>query len=66
MSAVDLETLKSTLEDAFARRAELTADEIQAQVRPAVYAAIDGLESGALRVAEPLAEGGWQVNEWLK
>jgi len=66
MSAVDLHSLKSTLESAFERRAELTADEISGQVRPAVYAAIDGLESGALRVAEPTAEGGWQVNQWLK
>jgi 2,3,4,5-tetrahydropyridine-2-carboxylate N-succinyltransferase len=66
MSAADIQTLKSVLEAAFERRADLTADEISGQVRPAVYAAIDGLESGALRVAEPRAEGGWQVNEWLK
>ncbi|RXR08381.1 2,3,4,5-tetrahydropyridine-2,6-dicarboxylate N-succinyltransferase [Pseudoxanthomonas composti] len=58
--------LKSLIESAFERRAELGQDEIQNQVRPAVYAAIDGLEAGTLRVAEPKAEGGWQVNEWLK
>lgn len=66
MPVVDIQTLKSTVEDAFERRADLTAGQISDQVRPAVYAAIDGLESGALRVAEPTAEGGWQVNEWLK
>lgn len=66
MSAVAIESLKSTLESAFDRRAELTAEQINDQVRPAVYAAIDGLETGALRVAEPTAEGGWQVNQWLK
>lgn len=66
MSAVAIQSLKSTLESAFDRRAELTAEQINDQVRPAVYAAIDGLESGQLRVAEPTAEGGWQVNQWLK
>lgn len=66
MSAVAIQSLKSTLESAFDRRAELTAEQINDQVRPAVYAAIDGLETGALRVAEPTAEGGWQVNQWLK
>lgn len=66
MSAVAIQSLKSTLESAFDCRAELTAEQINDQVRPAVYAAIDGLESGELRVAEPTAEGGWQVNQWLK
>lgn len=66
MSAVAIQSLKSTLESAFDRRTELTAEQINDQVRPAVYAAIDGLETGALRVAEPTAEGGWQVNQWLK
>lgn len=66
MSAVAIQSLKSTLESAFDRRTELTAEQISDQVRPAVYAAIDGLESGQLRVAEPTAEGGWQVNQWLK
>lgn len=66
MSAVAIQSLKSILESAFDRRAELTAEQINDQVRPAVYAAIDGLESGELRVAEPTAEGGWQVNQWLK
>ena len=34
-------------------------------VRDAVEAALDGLDSGTLRVAEK-ATGGWQVNQWLK
>jgi 2,3,4,5-tetrahydropyridine-2-carboxylate N-succinyltransferase len=66
MSAVDPETLKSLLESAFERRADLTAGEIDGQVRPAVSAAIDGLEAGTLRVAEPDGDGGWKVNAWLK
>ena len=55
-----------TIEDAWERRAELAPDEIGDVVKPAVEAAITGLESGELRVAEPNADGGWQVHGWLK
>jgi len=60
------DALQTTIEDAFARRAELTADEIGDVVKPAVEQAMQGLESGGLRVAQPDGNGGWQVNEWLK
>ncbi|MDR6992825.1 2,3,4,5-tetrahydropyridine-2,6-dicarboxylate N-succinyltransferase [Luteimonas sp. 3794] len=60
------QALQTTIEDAFARRAELTAAEICDAVKPAVEQAMQGLESGELRVAEPDGNGGWQVNEWLK
>lgn len=58
--------LKTLIEDAFERRAELAAGEIQASVKPAVERVIGGLESGSFRVAEPGDEGKWKVNEWLK
>ncbi|MDB2324781.1 2,3,4,5-tetrahydropyridine-2,6-dicarboxylate N-succinyltransferase [Alphaproteobacteria bacterium] len=35
-------------------------------VRDAVTAALDLLDSGAARVAEPLGDHQWQVNQWLK
>jgi 2,3,4,5-tetrahydropyridine-2-carboxylate N-succinyltransferase len=57
--------VQRTIEDAWERRATLTAEETGDVVRPAVEAAIQGLESGELRVAEP-GEDGWRVNEWLK
>ncbi len=57
--------MRTIIEDAFERRAELSAAEIEATVRPAVGAALDALERGEARVAEP-ADGGWTVNEWLK
>lgn len=60
------DALRTTIEDAFARRAELTAAEIGDAVKPAVEQAMQGLESGELRVAEPDGNSGWQVNEWLK
>ncbi|SHE65797.1 2,3,4,5-tetrahydropyridine-2,6-dicarboxylate N-succinyltransferase [Thermomonas hydrothermalis] len=59
-------TLRAVLEDAWERRAELTPDDIEIRVRPAVEQAIAGLESGQLRVAEPDGQGGWRVNQWLK
>jgi len=56
--------LRQRIETAFERRAELDAAALAA-VRPDVEAAITLLESGAVRVAEPSADG-WHVNEWLK
>ncbi|MFT4179072.1 MAG: 2,3,4,5-tetrahydropyridine-2,6-dicarboxylate N-succinyltransferase [Thermomonas sp.] len=61
-----IDTLRNEIEDAWARRDALGADEIAARVKPAVERVITGLESGELRVAEPKPDGGWQVNEWLK
>ena len=60
------EELRAIIEDAFDRRASLTAAEIDGSTRPVVEQAIALLESGQVRVAEPLADGGWHVNEWLK
>lgn len=61
-----LDELRVVIEGAFERRASLTADEIEGSTRPAVEQVIEGLESGALRIAEPDGSGGWKVNEWLK
>lgn len=39
------------------------------ELRDAVEAALDGLDAGTLRVAEPAGDSGsdgWQVNQWLK
>nr|WP_157515162.1 2,3,4,5-tetrahydropyridine-2,6-dicarboxylate N-succinyltransferase [Luteimonas abyssi] len=58
--------LHTTLDSAFERRAALTPEEVEGAVRPAVEQAMIGLETGALRVAEPDGQGGWTVNEWLK
>ena len=61
----DHHALRAAIEDAFERRAALTQAEIDGSTRTLVEQAMDLLESGALRVAEPVADG-WQVNEWLK
>jgi 2,3,4,5-tetrahydropyridine-2-carboxylate N-succinyltransferase len=58
--------LQAVIEDAFERRTDLTADEIDGSTRPAVERVIAALEAGQARVAEPDGQGGWQVNQWLK
>jgi len=58
--------LQTLIESAFERRATLTPDEIDGSTRPVVERVMAGLESGALRVAEPDGRGGWRVVEWLK
>ncbi len=36
------------------------------EARHVVEAALDALDTGAVRVAEPVASAGWRVNQWLK
>ena len=57
-------TLQSTIESLWDDRDALKPTTTGAP-REAVEAALAGLESGAMRVAEPTADG-WVVNEWLK
>jgi 2,3,4,5-tetrahydropyridine-2,6-dicarboxylate N-succinyltransferase len=56
--------LQAAIEAAWERRAEVTPG--SADVREAVEAAIELLDSGTARVAEPDGAGGWRVNQWLK
>lgn len=58
-------SLQSTIEAAFERRSELTQNEIDTSIRPAVNAVIAALETNELRVAEP-TESGWAVHQWIK
>ncbi len=61
----DLTTLAATIDEAFERRAELTAKSAPASVRHAVEESIELLDSGQARVAEK-KDGQWTVNQWLK
>lgn len=56
--------LVTAIEEAWETRAEVTPASIE--VRRAVDEAIEMLDSGNARVAEPDGAGGWQVNQWLK
>ncbi len=56
--------LQSILEAAWDARADVGVT-TTGEVRDAVNAALEMLDSGTARVAEPTAEG-WHVNQWLK
>lgn len=59
-----MQDLVSTIEYAFDKR-EQTEIRESTEVRDAVAKAIDLLDEGMARVAEP-QEGSWRVNQWLK
>ena len=60
-----MSTLQQTIDDAFDRRAELDLGAPDPSLRDAVETAIEMLDNGDARVAEPGATG-WVVNQWLK
>jgi 2,3,4,5-tetrahydropyridine-2-carboxylate N-succinyltransferase len=57
--------LRSIIEAAFERRAELSAHQLPPEIDQALEECLTLLDGGQLRVAEP-REGRWVVNEWLK
>lgn len=57
--------LRETIEAAFENRNELSPHSVSAEVLHAIKDTISLLDSGQLRVAEPV-QAGWQVNEWAK
>lgn len=65
MTTGDVGKLKSTIDAAFERRAELTPKTVSADLNAAIEECIELLDSGRARVAEKL-DGRWVVNEWLK
>ena len=60
-----MQDLKSTIDAAFERRAEITPSSVEHELRQAIDESIDLLDSGKARVAEK-RDGEWVVNEWLK
>jgi 2,3,4,5-tetrahydropyridine-2-carboxylate N-succinyltransferase len=59
------EAIQHIIDEAFERRAHLTAASVDAPIRTAIESAIDLLDRGELRIAEKSASG-WIVHEWLK
>jgi 2,3,4,5-tetrahydropyridine-2,6-dicarboxylate N-succinyltransferase len=57
--------LATVIETAWDSRGEIGAG-TKGEVRDAVEAALEGMDSGKMRVATPLGGSKWQVNEWLK
>ena len=58
-------TIEKILESAWETRDNLTKENASLDVRESVAEAIDLLDSGSARVAEPIGKT-WQVNQWLK
>jgi 2,3,4,5-tetrahydropyridine-2-carboxylate N-succinyltransferase len=56
-----MDKLQQIIEQAWNERELLKSDEVQNAIRKV----IDLLDTGELRVAEPVVDG-WQVNEWVK
>ncbi len=62
------ETLQGAIEAAWEGR-ESIGPKTGGEIREAVETALNGLDAGEFRVAEPTPEsdgGGWHVNQWLK
>jgi len=57
--------LQQIIDAAYERRTQLTSSTVDSQTRGAIEAAMDALDSGSCRVAEPIA-GQWQLHAWLK
>ncbi len=56
--------IRTTIKDAWDDRADISPS-TAGKVREAVQCALDMLDSGTVRVAEPDGQG-WKVNQWLK
>jgi 2,3,4,5-tetrahydropyridine-2-carboxylate N-succinyltransferase len=68
MSGIDLAPVRTVIEDGWARRESLTPKSEERGLRDAVDLALNALDKGQLRAAEPssAAPEGWVVNEWAK
>src|SRR3984885_7408882 len=60
-----LDDAQPLIEAAYERRQDLSASNIDPATRDAIERAIESLDSGGSRVAEPI-DGGWRVHAWLK
>src|SRR3989304_5909609 len=57
--------IKTTIEEAFEHRSEITPRSVDTHVKEATAMAMDMLDAGTVRVAEKI-DGNWVVNDWLK
>ncbi|MGJ8662040.1 MAG: 2,3,4,5-tetrahydropyridine-2,6-dicarboxylate N-succinyltransferase [Marinicella sp.] len=57
--------LEARINEAWQAKAEINPEQLKAQYGHDIEMALSGLESGQLRVSEPVGDT-WQVNEWLK
>ncbi len=62
---MDMAQLETEIDAAWDNRENIDA-QTGGSVREAVTVALDMLDRGDARVAEPLGNHQWQVNQWLK
>lgn len=65
MTEQSLSALQDIIDQAFENRASIKPSNVSADIKNAVEAAIELLDSGKARVAEKV-DGQWVVNQWLK
>jgi 2,3,4,5-tetrahydropyridine-2-carboxylate N-succinyltransferase len=57
-----IEAIIKTIEEAWENRSLIEKADVQASIREVISL----LDKGQIRVAEPVADGKWKVNEWIK
>ena len=62
---MDVSKLENIINDAWENRDAISTD-TKGEVRKSVEEALNGLDSGLFRVAEPIGDHQWKVNQWLK
>jgi len=60
------QTIQNIIEQAWENRANLSPLAVSVEIRQAVNAVLEGLNSGTIRVAERQSVGKWEVNQWVK
>ncbi|KMK51871.1 2,3,4,5-tetrahydropyridine-2,6-carboxylate N-succinyltransferase [[Actinobacillus] muris] len=58
-------SLQAIIEAAFERRAEITPNNVDTELKQTVNEVLEGLDNGSFRVAEKI-DGEWIVHQWLK
>ena len=62
---MDQENLKNVIDKAFDNISDVSIN-TKGEIRDAVDETLNLLDSGKLRVAEPLGSSKWRVNQWSK
>ncbi len=62
---MNIEKIKSVIDRVFDNNEDVNPT-TSGEIRNSIETALDCLDKGKLRVAEPLGDSKWQVNQWLK
>ena len=62
---MNIEKIKSVIDRVFDNNEDINPN-TSGEIRVSIETALDFLDKGELRVAEPLGNSKWQVNQWLK